>query len=292
MLQKLGEKKFTVKGLTISGVEWIDEQARAKNTLRPVIALHGWLDNAASFFPLAARLSGLHLLTLDSAGHGLSDWRSPDSAYNIWQDVAEVLLIADQMGWDRFTLMGHSRGAIISTITAGSFPERIEKIILIDALTGPISELTAPQQLAKAIKSDRRLAEKQRSRHQSVDDALHSRIHGLVPMSEEAARGFIERGLCHDSDGYYWSSDPRLQGASEVKFDQSQYREFIEAIECPSLMLVASQDLLKGKTDGFKALSGLNPKMRRLDMDGTHHLHMEPASVEQVAAVIHDFLKD
>ena len=37
-----------------------------------VLALHGWLDNAASFLPLAARLPALDLVMLDLPGHGRS----------------------------------------------------------------------------------------------------------------------------------------------------------------------------------------------------------------------------
>jgi pimeloyl-ACP methyl ester carboxylesterase len=47
----------------------------------PVIALHGWLDNANSFARLAPKLEGLRILALDMAGHGHSDHRPPGSAY-------------------------------------------------------------------------------------------------------------------------------------------------------------------------------------------------------------------
>jgi pimeloyl-ACP methyl ester carboxylesterase len=41
----------------------------------PVIALHGWLDNANSFARLAPRLKGLRIIALDMAGHGHSGHR-------------------------------------------------------------------------------------------------------------------------------------------------------------------------------------------------------------------------
>ena len=44
---------------------------------RPVIALHGWLDNANSFARLAPRLEGLRVIALDMAGHGHSGHRPP-----------------------------------------------------------------------------------------------------------------------------------------------------------------------------------------------------------------------
>lgn len=49
----------------------------------PVIALHGWLDNANSFARLAPKLKGLRILALDMAGHGHSDHRPPGAGYGL-----------------------------------------------------------------------------------------------------------------------------------------------------------------------------------------------------------------
>jgi pimeloyl-ACP methyl ester carboxylesterase len=58
----------------------------------PVIALHGWLDNAATFTRLAPMLPGLRILALDFAGHGYSAHRPPGGSYLIWDNVLDVLL--------------------------------------------------------------------------------------------------------------------------------------------------------------------------------------------------------
>ena len=47
----------------------------------PVLALHGWLDNAASFARLAPKLQGLRIVALDFAGHGHSDHRAAGAGY-------------------------------------------------------------------------------------------------------------------------------------------------------------------------------------------------------------------
>jgi len=46
----------------------------------PVLALHGWLDNAASFIPLAQHLNETNLIALDFPGHGKSEHRTGANA--------------------------------------------------------------------------------------------------------------------------------------------------------------------------------------------------------------------
>ncbi|HAQ28042.1 MAG TPA: alpha/beta hydrolase, partial [Pseudomonas sp.] len=101
---------------------------------RPVIALHGWLDNAASFSRLAPLLNGVRIVALDLPGHGLSDHRPPGAGYNIWDYAHDILQTAEQFGWQRFSLLGHSLGGIVSVLLAGAMPERIERLALIDGV--------------------------------------------------------------------------------------------------------------------------------------------------------------
>ena len=118
----------------------------------PVLALHGWLDNSASFECLAEQMNNVHLVALDLAGHGQSGHRTPGTPYNIWEDVADIFAVADKLGWKTFSLMGHSRGAIISTLSAGTFPDRIKGLMLVDGVLPMFVEASeAPSQLAKSI---------------------------------------------------------------------------------------------------------------------------------------------
>lgn len=87
---------------------------------RRVLALHGWLDNAASFVPLAAQLPALDLVALDLPGHGHSAHLPPGTQYNTPGAICHVLDVADALGWDRFTLLGHSMGAGIASLTAAA----------------------------------------------------------------------------------------------------------------------------------------------------------------------------
>ena len=87
-----------------------------------VLALHGWLDNAASFIPLAQHLHGIDLVAIDQPGHGRSAHLPPGTDYSFVGALNAVLDVADALGWDRFALLGHSMGAGIGSILAASLP--------------------------------------------------------------------------------------------------------------------------------------------------------------------------
>lgn len=107
-----------------------------------VLALHGWLDNAASFDTLAPLLPGIRLVALDLAGHGLSQHRHPTAGYEFVEWVPDVLWAATALGWDRFAILGHSLGAGIAPLVAAAAPDRLDRLVLLDGL-GPPSPPTS-----------------------------------------------------------------------------------------------------------------------------------------------------
>src|SRR3954469_23206577 len=120
--------------------------------LPKLLALHGWLDNAASFDRLAPLLCGdFHIVALDLPGHGRSAWRAPGAWYHYVDYLGDVLAAADALGWDRFGLLGHSLGGAIASMLAGVEGDRVERLLLIEAL-GPMS-LAAEQTLAHLKRS-------------------------------------------------------------------------------------------------------------------------------------------
>ncbi|MGH1373510.1 MAG: alpha/beta fold hydrolase [Cellvibrionaceae bacterium] len=256
---------FEVHGLNIQAQAWGEPQGL------PVLAIHGWLDSSASYFRLAPLLEGCYVVAIDCAGHGRSDRRLGQEPYNIWQDIGELFAVADALGWDRFALIGHSRGAIISTLAAGTFPERISHLALLDGmLPQPMAADQAPQQLAQSIKDT------QRQRRQSVYDDLEpmiqARMHGLWSLSRSAATALVERGVIKNSDGgYRWSSDPLLKAASSMKLTREQSEAFVERIEAPVKLLLAEGGTVARYPDQIKALDTFAPEV----LAGTHHFHME-----------------
>ena len=84
----------------------------------PVLALHGWLDNAASFRRSRLIFRGVQLLALDLPGHGASDHRPQGVRYHLMDYVPAVLEAADALGLASMLIMGHSLGGSIAGLAA------------------------------------------------------------------------------------------------------------------------------------------------------------------------------
>lgn len=287
MLEPEVELSFPVKGINLKAKAW------GNPSHKPVIALHGWLDNCHSFKPLAKLLKDIYLVSIDLAGHGKSDHRSLDAGYNAWQDVPDIFAIADSLGFDRFGLLGHSRGAFISHLCAGTYPERISNVVLIDGFAPPdyANPCDAPQQLAKAIGTDKRFSEHKRHVHSSIEEAVKNRSTGNNVLSEGAAFTLAERGMKAVPGGVIWSSDPRLQAASDFKLTRAHTAAFVDRVECPVLVLLATTPFSQWLNKAYSELAGAKANYQVEQIEGTHHLHMEKETINWVADRLQGFLE-
>ncbi|RMQ41966.1 Lipase [Pseudomonas cichorii] len=253
---------------------------------QPVIALHGWLDNANSFARLAPRLEGLRIVALDMAGHGHSDHRPAAASYSLADYVFDVLQVAEQLGWQRFSLLGHSLGAIISVILAASQPERVQRLALIDGLLPLTSE--ADETVARmrmAIEAQLALPGKQKPVYADLERAIEVRMKGMVAVSREAAQLLAQRGLMPVPGGYTWRSDSRLTLPSATRFSHRQAMHFVEAVQCPTQLVMAEDGMLARNRE---LLSNL--PFQVLSLPGGHHLHLnDEAGAASVADCFNRF---
>jgi len=274
--------EFEIQGRRFAGELWGNASGH------PVIALHGWLDNCHSFYPIAPFLENIQLLALDMAGHGHSEHRSADASYHIWDDVREILLIAREMGWNRFSLLGHSRGAIIAAMIAAVAPGAIIRLVLIEGVipqTIPADE--AALQLKKFI--DRYLAWDAISQGcETIDSLVSSRMKAGFGVSENSARLLTSRNTEQVGSYYYWRTDPRLKMPSPQMLSETAALSYLEAIVAPTFVILASGGMGKYAESLPKTLKSMS-NIDVIILPGGHHLHMEEAK-EAIAREINRFI--
>jgi len=277
------ERRFRITGLTLAAQVW------GATGERPVLASHGWLDNAGTFDLLAPKLLGCEIVGLDLAGHGLSDSRSADSAYNIWQDVGDLCDVADELGWQRCTLLGHSRGAAISMLFAATFPERVDRLVLLEGGLPITAEAEdAPEGLAQALREARALRGKAGRVFATRAMAIAERASGFSKVTPAAAEVLARRSLREVPGGFQWHADQRLKATSELRFSAEHTRAFVRRITAPVLLLFATESPFAGRPL-YREAAELFADIEMAELPGGHHFHLEGAEAA-IAERIRRFL--
>ncbi len=256
-----------------------------------ILALHGWLDNSDSFRTLAAALPKFRIVALDLPGHGHSDHRSADASYQIWDDLPQIIGVLDALGWDQCVLLGHSRGAMISTLLAGAIPERVTALITLDGLIPyPFEDEKLVSQL-RAYLTERKKQEKKPKRvFTSKEDFVTRRARLGEP--QHVAEQLADRNLRETDRGFEWRGDPRLSGASALKFNRAQCEAMLKALTMPVLNIWAGDDSkLKKFMDIAKQLGRDHiADLTSVDISGHHHMHMEEGPAKEIAQEVERFL--
>ncbi len=266
---------------TLEGLHWSNPGAPK------VLCLHGWLDNAASFVPLAPYLKDFDLLALDFAGHGFSSHRPETSHYYFPEHLYDVDAALDVLGWDACHIIGHSMGGGVASCFASALPERVKRLVLLDA----VGILTLPtEQTAKQLRLSMKSVRKNRSflrPYESVEEAMLARQKSS-PLSDEAARLLCERSLEHTGDYYQWRTDPRLNWRSPQLLSDAQALDLLTAIRSPTLVITSASVLdYLGEDMMHKRLAAI-ADCKHVTDEGHHHFHMEQA--EHTGAAITEFL--
>ncbi len=257
---------------------------------RRLLALHGWLDNAASFAPLADAWPDCEIVALEFAGHGRSGHLPAGGWYHFVDYLDDALAALDALGDTPMSLLGHSLGGAVATCLAAACPERVDRLLLIEAL-GPLAGTPGrgAQALREAVAARRAMAGKQRRVFADPAHAVAARLQANR-MERHSAERLVERGIEAVDGGWIWSSDPRLTAFSPARFSEALVQEWIAAIEAPTLVVAAEQhppyfDALLREERLARLRDG-----RAIVLPGHHHLHMDtPAAV---AASLRQFLED
>ncbi len=121
----------------------------------PIIFIHGLTANAFCFQAFADDLALDHgVFAYDLRGRGDSD--KPETGYSIPIHAADLAELIDELNLDRPIVAGHSLGALIGLYFAAHYPEKLSKLILIDA-GAPFEWKTAEEQPAWLTASINRL---------------------------------------------------------------------------------------------------------------------------------------
>ena len=99
-----------------------------------VLAVHGWFGSARGWGSLPDFLDGsaYTYVFLDLRGYG--DRQQVAGEYTMEEAAADALAVADELGWDRFSVLGHSMGAKVGHQMLLQAPGRVRRLVGLNAV--------------------------------------------------------------------------------------------------------------------------------------------------------------
>lgn len=108
----------------------------------PIFLIHGWASHRGVWDSTIRALEGkYYCIAPDLLGHGASD-KPANADYSLEAQANRIFKLADQLGYSRFSIIGHSMGGQLALYIACNLaPQRVEKIVSVGGVvTGRLSD--------------------------------------------------------------------------------------------------------------------------------------------------------
>ena len=94
-----------------------------------VLAVHGWFGSARGWGSLPDFLdpAAYTYVFMDLRGYG--DRKGVAGEFTMEEAAADAIALADELGWDRFSVIGHAMGAKVAHQVLLQAPERVAKLV-------------------------------------------------------------------------------------------------------------------------------------------------------------------
>ena len=275
--------EINIPGFTIAGKTW------GNKTNPPILALHGWLDNANSFEPIADYLKeSYYFIAIDLPGHGFSSHLPEGMHYHFIDGLFTTIQIIKALKFPKVHLLGHSLGACIVSLVAGIAPNYLLSLSLIEGL-GPLTQSPESSAIQLIHYIDHlSFANRQAKGYKDQESAALVRAKkGYVSL--EIAKKLCERGLEEKNGLYYWCHDLRLQAPSPLQMTEIQVLSCLKEIRANTLLILADN----GFSFNSKLMEQRIQRVKNLNiryLNGGHHIHMEQP--HSVANTLLNFLEN
>lgn len=245
--------------------------AEWKGAGKTVLSIHGLTANCRCLDGMTKALSPDHrLLAPDLRGRGGSG--KPETGYSLAHHVSDIRFLLDELEIESIALVGHSLGAFISLAFAARFPERVERLVLVDG-GGRLSK----QHMDKIMEGIRPALLRLGVVFPTVSAYLESMQRSPVlqpwnPVIENYFRYEIEEV----EDGVRCNINPNHIMEESENLRKTDVRFFYPHVQCETLILKATRGLL-GNDDILlpePVIAGMLkniPNAQRLDIEELNH---------------------
>jgi pimeloyl-ACP methyl ester carboxylesterase len=258
------DKHVMVQSLRFHYREWGSASAP------PLLVLHGLTGHAWEFDGVASALADqYHVLAVNQRGHGASSWGEEYSPTVMADDIAALL---DILGLDRVRVIGHSMGGVNSWWLAARHPERVERLVILDADPKMITsdQLVSGWMVALDVYAQ--------SQYTGLEEAVQEYLAGYTGLHQQELHAFAINNLKVDPEGYWtWRFDARgLVGWLEhASSDEEAHWSALRQLACP-VLVVRAGDSPFTNTAAAECMVREISRARLIEIPGTgHDIHID-----------------
>jgi len=241
-----------------------------------IVILHGWVDQAFAWEPVAEKLSrqGFRVIAFDQRGYGRTQHIPQCSHYYFPDYIIDLDALQKELSLSRFTLIGHSMGGTVASQYAAICPDNLDNLILIEGIgIQHENEKNAFNRYKTHVQQRRE--KKTHTPFTSIEAGVQ-RIRTVHPyIDENWARKLVMRTTNKVEEGYIWSWDSRHRERSAIGFDRNRYLFLLTQITAPTYVILANQSWYQRLSDLDTRIDALPNLKRRLTISGGHSQHYE-----------------
>jgi pimeloyl-ACP methyl ester carboxylesterase len=232
---------FQSQGLRLHYSDWGNEDAPL------MLLVHGGRDHSRSWDLIARSLQAhFHVLAPDLRGHGDSDWTKGGS-YSLTEYVYDLSRLVRSTAADRVTMIGHSMGGMVGLIYAGTFPEQMSALVVLDGVTVLPNAKRAPahDRIAKWVGQLDKLEDREPRRYRTIEEAAAQMRANNTRLSSVLAQHLAAFGVKrNEDDTYSWKFDPYQRSFAPHRLSPDDHVSLWSRITCPTLLLHAEESFL------------------------------------------------
>ncbi|XP_016964840.1 serine hydrolase-like protein [Drosophila biarmipes] len=279
-LEQYEDVKIDVPWGYISG-RWYGNRAE-----RPILAIHGWVDNLGTFDPLIPLLPDyLGILCIDLPGHGRSSHYPSGVRYSSEEYIHVIPRIMRRYGWQKVSLMGHSLGGFLGFCYTSLAPETVDMVICLDLLLPPFLK---PNDTIKWI----RLSQE---KHLELDEQIGQEKpvrskKDLVKLIEKESFKSISPSVAHHllhrvaqhsethPDKFISTRDDRVKYFTKLYLSSKELAAKMAERLNPKPFLILkgskSESIGPHMSEVISLMGRNNPDFQFHEVEGTHHFHL------------------
>lgn len=274
---------YESQGLRLHYADWGNAAAP------PLILIHGGLDHCRNWDAIARALQPhFHILAPDLRGHGDSDW-AKGSSYSLADNLVDLSRLSAVAELKDAAIIGHSMGGMVAQAYAGTFPERVSRLAVLDGtFLSHASPAPIDEQISRWIKQLERIAQQEPSTFKTIEEAAQRLTGRNKRLTQEQALHLARHGVRQHADGLYrWKFDHYQRARAPYRLSPDDYIALWSRIDCPTLMMWGSESFLSDPEAAGLLAHFKQAEMHKIAGAG-HWLHHD--MLEEVLATLRRFL--